>query len=431
MRRLTAAVLLAAAACASTGTPPGGPERHEPPVLLKVTPDSGATNVHAKDAVFQFDEVVNERPAKGALDQVFWVSPRDGAPHVDWHRDRITVHPRHGFQPNTAYSITMTPGMSDLRGNILKEGRQIVFSTGPTIPRLGIVGQAFDWATEKPAINATIEAIRRPDSTVFITMTDSTGAFDIGPFGPGTYTLRGYLDQNANFQVDRLEKWDSVRVVVGDSRPTAELLLIARDSVPPIISNVRADDSTTVTLAFDKPLLVGAGGSLGTYTVTRPDSTRLTIDSVLSSTRYQQMREAQQRVRDSLRAARGDTTHARVDTTRARGDTTRARPIIPIPGAPVTPGAKPGAPPPPKPSVPAPPTGVVLLLSPKTPLLPGTTYRVTAADIAGLLGTRGTSTRQLAVPKPAPKDTTRKAPAPAPADTTRRPPATPARPPLR
>lgn len=411
MRRLIRplALLLAIAACASVGTPPGGPERHVPPVLLKVTPDSGATNVHVKEATFDFDEVVSEKPAKGELDQVFFVSPRDGEPNVDWHRSRITVSPRHGFRPNTAYTITMTPGMSDLRNNIMKEGRQITFSTGPTIPTLGIVGHAFDWASEQPAVGATIEAIRRPDSTVFITLTDSTGAFDIGPFGPGTYTVRGYLDQNANFQIDRLEKWDSVKVSVADTRPTVELLLIARDSIAPAMSAATAADSLTIRIGFDRALLAGPAGptALGKYTVQRPDSTTLAIDSVVTQTQYDSLRKvAAARARaDSLKAA---------DTTKAR-DTTKA---APAPAPAETTATRGVVMPKPKPSVPPPPTGVVLLLSPKNPLVPGLTYRITA-DVEGMGHTRATTTRQLAMPKakPVPKDTTRKAPA----DTTRKP----------
>ena len=425
MRRLIRPLVLLAivAACASTGQLPGGPERHTPPVLLKVTPDSGATNVRLDHATFQFDEVLSQKPAKGEYDQVFIVSPRDGDPNVDWHRARITVSPRHGFKPNTAYTITMTSGLSDLRGNVTKEGRQIVFSTGPTLPKFGIVGHAFDWESEKPAIGATIEAIRRPDSTVFVTLTDSTGAFDIGPFGPGTYTVRGYLDQNANFQIDRLEKWDSLKVSVADTRPVVELLLIARDSIAPAMSSVTAVDTLAVRVSFDRALLAGPAG-LGTFTITRADSTRLTIDSVLTATAFDSLRRASaaRALADSLK--RVDTTK-KADTTRKVDTTKAAVPLLP----PVdTTGTRRLLEQLPKPSVPAPPTGVVLLLSPKSPLVPGATYRVTS-DVEGMGHSRATTTRQLTMPKakPAPKDTTRKAPA----DTLTRPPAAPVRRPPR
>jgi hypothetical protein len=73
-RRLRATIASAAATivlgalgalggCAEIGRgPPGGPEDHAPPKLLKVTPDTGALNVKPKEVVFRFDEVVSERP---------------------------------------------------------------------------------------------------------------------------------------------------------------------------------------------------------------------------------------------------------------------------------------------------------------------------------------------------------------------------------
>ena len=116
------------AGCASAGAPPGGPEDHQPPVIVTISPDSGATNVNPKVVQFRFDEVVSDRPSgKTELDQLFLISPSDGAPNVSWHRTRIDVRPRKGFRPNTAYNVTLLPGLADLRGNILREQRAIVF----------------------------------------------------------------------------------------------------------------------------------------------------------------------------------------------------------------------------------------------------------------------------------------------------------------
>src|SRR5437667_83613 len=116
------------------------------------SPVSGATNVALKQVEFRFDEVVSDRPTAGKteLDQLFLVSPFDGSPRVYWHRNHIDVRPRKGFRANTAYAVTLLPGLADLRGNVLKEPRTIVFSTGAELPRFGIVGRVFDWAIERP-----------------------------------------------------------------------------------------------------------------------------------------------------------------------------------------------------------------------------------------------------------------------------------------
>ena len=150
MRRLIALVLVGG--CASAGAPPGGPERKTPPEIVSISPDSGQINVKIKSAEFRFDEVVSDRPSSSAtgLDQLFLVSPRNGTAVVSWHRTRINVRPRNGFRPNTAYRITMLPGLVDLRGNVRKDTRTILFSTGATFPAYSILGRVFDWAAERP-----------------------------------------------------------------------------------------------------------------------------------------------------------------------------------------------------------------------------------------------------------------------------------------
>jgi len=118
VRRLTAALVLALGACAQPGAPPGGPPRHVPPKVDSIIPDSGATKVKAKEVQILFDEVVSEKPAaQGATDLsgLGLISPTDGEVHVGWHRQRLTIHGKHDFKPNTAYTVTLMPGLADLR----------------------------------------------------------------------------------------------------------------------------------------------------------------------------------------------------------------------------------------------------------------------------------------------------------------------------
>ena len=257
MRRLIAvAAGWFVVACASAGQPPGGPEDHDPPVILSVKPDSGQLNVRPGQIDFQFDEVVAQQ-ALGATDlsKLFLVSPRNGDPDVSWHRSRITIKLHGQFRTNTAYVVTMFPGLADLRGNVRKEGAMIVFSTGPTIPRFGITGVVFDWAAQHTVPNAYVEAMLRSDTALkFVGVSDTTGHFEIGPLDTGTYLVRGLIDQNSNHQVDRNEKWDTTVAHVTDVRPAVELDAIERDSTPPLLTNVSVDDSVTLHVAFDKYL---------------------------------------------------------------------------------------------------------------------------------------------------------------------------------
>ncbi|HET7457521.1 MAG TPA: Ig-like domain-containing protein, partial [Gemmatimonadaceae bacterium] len=265
LRRASGAVVVALAqsACASQGAPPGGPPDAAPPKLVRIIPDTGAVNVKAPRAVFQFDEVVSERPSGGApsLEAMFVVSPRQGEPDVSWGRDVITVKPRRGFRPNTVYTITMLPGISDLRGNVRKEGATAVFSTGPTIPSTTVRGVVFDWVKSEPAARALVEAIvvppgadtsarARRDSTVYVTSSDSSGRFAFAHLPPGPYVVRGVLDANNNRALDPREAWDSVRVSLADSA-RVELLTFVHDTLGPRIASVSASDSVTLRVAFD------------------------------------------------------------------------------------------------------------------------------------------------------------------------------------
>ena len=155
MRHLTKRLLVIAGAaatiaCANRGGlgPPGGPVDRIPPRVDAITPESGSVSQRAGAVTFHFTRVVTDAPSRGALDQYFLISPTDGDPRVNWHRDHIDVRPRHGFRPNTAYSVTLLPGLADVRGNTMTESATTVFSTGAAFPRFGITGSIFDWAAE-------------------------------------------------------------------------------------------------------------------------------------------------------------------------------------------------------------------------------------------------------------------------------------------
>jgi hypothetical protein len=384
IRGAVAALLLAG--CANIGSPPGGPTRTAPPAIVSVSPDSGAVNVRAGEVTFAFDAVVSDRPAGAqSLEALFLISPRDGTPRVSWERSRIEVRPRRGFRPNTAYSVTLLPGVTDLRGNVSRETRTVVFSTGPTIPPYAIRGRAFDWISERPAANAFVEVIRLSDSLVYVGTADSLGQFAVGPLASGSYSARLILDNNRNRALDPNEAWDSVAVTVREVSPFIELLAAPRDTVGPRILTVQARDSISLVLNFDRPLDPAAPLSPESFRVQGADSTRLTVARVAT------------RLPD---AAPADS--ARRDST---GVPPPVVPAVPTPRVVV-----------PRPSVPAPSAIVFLALDPATPLRAGASYRVSALNARGLLRAVRTSDRVITVERadstraPLPSPSTRPAP---------------------
>jgi hypothetical protein len=393
MGAAAAAIILG---CASASQPPGAPERHTPPVILSISPESGATNTKIREVEFKFDEVVSDRPSGNAtLDQLFLISPRDGSPNVSWHRSRITVRPRRGFRDNTAYRVTMLPGLSDLRGNVLKSGATVIFSTGADFPAFGIVGRAFDWQQQRPVGGAYVEAVSQADtSLVYVAASDTSGMFDVGPLAPGTYLVRALIDANSNRIIDRREKWDSTTAVVTDSRPTVELDLIERDSTPPAFTNIVAVDSVTLQLTFDQAIAPTLVLRPELFRVQRADSSVIEVASVEWGSAYARARA----VADSIRRAS--------DTTQRAAPPIRAEPV-----------AERGAPAAAKPRAPAPENIIVLHVAPANPLRRGN-YVISTHDLPNLVGNTAPLHRGFIVTPPTPRDTTNRAPG----DTTRRPP---------
>ena len=397
MRRLTAALVLALGACAQPGAPPGGPPRHVPPKVDSIIPDSGATKVKAKEVQILFDEVVSEKPAaQGATDLsgLGLISPTDGEVHVGWHRQRLTIHGKHDFKPNTAYTVTLMPGLADLHGNVLKKPITIVFSTGDSIPNTRIRGIAFDWVAGKPIPNAMVQAIRRPDSTVYLARADSLGGFVLAHAPAGTYTVQAWNDANNNRLIDPHEMWDSAHVVLRDTA-RLQMLAFAHDTVAPRIDQFSIIDSLAVRVTFDRALDTAQKLDTSLFVLKRADSSVVPLKAVQLGAVF-----------DSVRAAT-----APKDTTK-KADTTRKAPPR---AAPPTPerrdifGGRAAGPdttkraPLPKPSRPSPAIDVVVLLA--QPLEPGTSYRITARDVRNLLGFKASPSRVFTMPKPTPPST--------------------------
>jgi hypothetical protein len=370
VRRIAVVAALAVgAACANLGSPPGGPVRTEPPTVTATSPDSGAVNVKTDRVIFQFDAIVSDRD----LENLVLISPREGAPRVRWRRNRIEVRPRDKFKPNTAYAVTLLPGATDLNNNADRAGKTVVFSTGPTMPRLNILGRAFDWVGGRPSPGAMIEATLLPDSIPYVGVTDSLGRFSVGPLDDGTYLVRAMMDNNKNRALDAGEPWDSVRVVVRGGSPVLELLTAPRDTVAPRVLTVTPSDSLTLTASFDRPLEPGQS-LMGAFRIQHQDSTVLHIVSA---------------------AAPGQ------DSAAARADS--ARPVDPRVAALEARTAGVAAA---RPSRPSPRSEVTIRLDSLTPLRFGPSYRLTA-NPRGLTGLARSSDRVFTLPRP---DTTRAVP---------------------
>lgn len=323
--------------------PPGGPVDTQAPQIVRIAPDSGKTGVTPPSVIVRFDEVVSERPSGVAsLNALFLISPREGEPRVDWHREEIAMRQRRGWRKNTAYTITMLPGIADLRGNSRKTGAVTIFSTGQTVPTSHVTGTLYNWSeARKITRSGLIELWPRSDTTlVYLAATDTSGRFDVLAVPPGEYVVRGMSDDNNNRGLDRREAWDTAGVTVVDSAQVSIYAFI-RDSLGARLQGAAMRDSATVELSFDNPLSVTQQVSPANVRISASDSTDVGVLSV---------------------APPPPDTTAQVRTL--------GRPV--------------------------PPRMLVVRLS--RPLLPGKTYRVRVTDIRNLMGIARSGDTTLTTP---------------------------------
>jgi len=393
------AVLALATACASPGLPPGGPTISSFPRVIATVPDTNAVNVRPNRVLVRYDDVIGEQAAGGNLSRIVLISPWDGEPRVDWRRTGMAIRPRGSWRTNTAYTITIIPGVADLKGAASPYGYLLRFSTGATIPEGTIRGVAFDWIAARPVARATVLATDVTDTTLtFITVADSTGRFELTTVPPGRYVVRAIDEKTPNRMLDPREAWDSATVTLTDSART-DLYTFVHDTLPVRIAELRLSDSATVTLILDKPLLPGAPLPVSGVRVVATDSSVIPVVAVLTAA---EARVEQERA-DSIRRARDTTAGARLPGAptlpRRTIDPTQRRDTVAALVLPTSARL-------------APATELVVRLA--RTLAPGGTYRITLTGLRNLLGVEGSATRVLIVPRAIAPDSIRTTP---PADT--------------
>ncbi len=368
-RVFTAITSIALVSCASPGLPPGGPERHIPPAITSIQPDTNSVGVRGSEFVIHFDEVISERPANASsLADLVVISPRNGAPKVDWHRSSISIRPSKGWKKNTTYTVTLMPGVADLRGNIMKTATVVTFSTGPSIPATALSGTIFDWLTGLPSNSGLIEAHTLTDTTtVYVAASDSIGHYTMRGLPVAEYAVRGIIDANRNHALDPGEAYDTTSVYLKDTL-NLELLAFAHDSTGPKLGNVTVMDSLTVRAMFDTPLDPRRPLVTTDFRLTGPDSASIAIVSVTASHP------------DTATAGPIAPPMPQSAIPIPQRTATRATMVLPRPTRPLL-------------------VGEVLIVVGK-PLRVGATYRLYALNATGPTGKKLSSDRTFELPKP-------------------------------
>lgn len=320
-------------ACASPGIPPGGPPDADVPQVVRITPESNAVNVRASAILVHFDEVISERPGGAGgggtpgLEGLVMLSPSDGRDEVTWRRTALEIKPRRGFRPGTAYRLTILPGVADLRGNVLQERTELVFSTGPEIPTGVVRGVLFDWAAGTPAARARVEVTAPDDSTFrWSAQSDSSGRFLVRDLAPGSYRVRAWIDANNDRRLGLGEPSDTTTLALSDSA-RLELYAFARDTLAPRLENVETIDTTALRVRFDR-VIAGDWDPSGAITLLDADSTQIPLaGSLMPSVRRDSIIKARLAAQDSAVPAQLDSA-ALADSIAAAADSLAVPPPV-------------------------------------------------------------------------------------------------------
>ncbi|MCF0215019.1 MAG: Ig-like domain-containing protein [Fibrobacteraceae bacterium] len=215
--------------CATQVAPGGGPEDKLPPRVAGVYPAPNTTN-HPNELYvkLEFDEWINATIPRSAVS----ISPPiEKKLRFEVGGKNLELSSRAVLDDSTTYTITFAGGIKDLHGNSLAEPFHVVFSTGPVIDSLTLVGRvlvndAMASAKSYPSIGLFLMGEERKskrylekyrDTTtgvldslplltkeppLFITRADSAGNFKLTGLRPGLYRVVAFVDANGNQKVE-------------------------------------------------------------------------------------------------------------------------------------------------------------------------------------------------------------------------------------
>ena len=207
-------VITACLQCARRGTPSGGPEDEDPPVLIKSIPDSMTTNFEPQKIRLYFDEFVrlndvqNQLIVSPPLKYAPVVTPQGGT------RKYVEIELKDTLLENTTYTLNFGQSIVDNNEGNPNSFLSYVFSTGDYIDSLTLSGSIRD-AFNREADNFISIMLYEvdtsyTDSTIYkklpnyITNTlDSATVFELRNLKEGIYSLVAFKDEGKNNLFDQ------------------------------------------------------------------------------------------------------------------------------------------------------------------------------------------------------------------------------------
>ena len=190
--------------CANTTTPPsGGPKDTIPPVIVKLNPADGTTNVPTRKTKLEltFNEYVVVKDPKS----LYLSPPLEKAPKYKIQNKSVVVYFENDLDSNKTYTLDLTNAIADNNEGNMYPGFTLVFSTGDQIDSMMLTGTVQDCNTLQPLKGATVMLykdhadsaifLKRPDAAV---KTDDWGYFCLRNIKDTVYRMYAIIDENNN-----------------------------------------------------------------------------------------------------------------------------------------------------------------------------------------------------------------------------------------
>ena len=221
--------------CANTtSAPSGGPKDTIPPLITKLYPEIGMTDVpvHGTKIEVVFNEYVKVKDPKS----LFLSPPPEKAPKYKLKGKGVVITFENDLDSNKTYTLDLTNAIVDNNEGNLFPGFTLVFSTGEVIDSMMVTGTVRDCNTLDPIKGATVMLYKdQADSAIFLSRpdaavkTDDWGYFCLRNIQDTVYRMYAIIDENNNNKYDP----ETEKVAFLDSfyRP----VVVVNDTLPEIL----------------------------------------------------------------------------------------------------------------------------------------------------------------------------------------------------
>jgi len=197
-------LLILIGSCATPIGPTGGEPDRTPPRVISTSPENGTTNFDDDEVQFRFDKFID----RNSFRQNVSIEP-DLAIDIDFSfgRRSATVTFEDPLPENTTIVVKVGTDVMDTNRNRMGSSFDLALSTGDVLDEGRVSGRLIDAETGEGDSGYRVFLYREPfdleSRARYVAQTDTSGQFEFGYIGEGTYKAFWVNDINRNRIWDR------------------------------------------------------------------------------------------------------------------------------------------------------------------------------------------------------------------------------------